>query len=432
MGSHTLLELEARAPRQPNATVPDTDRRLMTTRVISPTGRGFLLLDSHPTGCAQIVADMWSQVRALDTHHHPVALIIGSSAGYGLAATIAGLARYGICGVGVCYEKSWSARRTATAGWYRTIATSQLATKFGAHMEFVNADCFADATKTEVLNLIAQRFGPVDYLIYSVAAPRRTDPVSGTTYRSVIKPIGQAYRTKTLVFDDDGAPLLREIEVPAAEGDDVQETLKVMGGEDWARWIDAMEERGLIRPGFQTVALSYIGSELTSTIYRRGTIGAAKTHLEETAIALNAKLVSRHGGRALISVNGAAVTQSSTAIPGIALYVGLLRGVMGEAMYSPIGQFTDLWDQLTGTKQMALDDHDQIRLDRWELASDVQADVTARWQAATPENIADIADIGWFRNEVRRLYGFAVPGVDYTQEVDPTLPWPTAPTPRLA
>lgn len=154
----------------------------MTTRIINPTGRGFLLLDSHPAGCAQIVADMWSQVSAVDTHHHPVALIIGSSAGYGLAATIVGLARYGIRGVGVCYEKSWSARRTATAGWYRTITTSQLATKAGTRMEFVNADCFADTTKTEVLNLIAQRFGPVDYLIYSVAAPRRTDPVSGNTY----------------------------------------------------------------------------------------------------------------------------------------------------------------------------------------------------------------------------------------------------------
>ncbi|MBV9011004.1 MAG: enoyl-[acyl-carrier-protein] reductase FabV [Pseudonocardiales bacterium] len=396
----------------------------MTTRIISPTGRGFLLLDSHPTGCAENVAEMWSQVRPLDAHHHPVALIIGSSAGYGLAATIVGLARYGICGVGVCYEKSWSARRTATAGWYRTIATSRMAAKVGTHMEFVNADCFADPTKTEVLDLLAQRFGPVDYLIYSVAAPRRADPVSGDTYRSVIKPIGQAYRTKTLIFDDDGAPLLREIEVPAAEDDDVTGTVKVMGGEDWARWVDALEERGLIRPGFQTVALSYIGSDVTSAIYRRGTIGAAKEHLEKTATTLNARLASGPGGRALISVNGAAVTQSATAIPGIALYIGLLRGVMGEAMDSPIGQFTELWDQLVGTKRLELDDHGQIRLDQWELARDVQRELAARWQAATPENITTIADIDWFRDEVRRLYGFAVPGVDYDQPVDPDLAWP--------
>jgi enoyl-[acyl-carrier protein] reductase / trans-2-enoyl-CoA reductase (NAD+) len=397
----------------------------MSTRVISPTGRGFLSLDSHPTGCARIVTDMWSHVRPVGAHHQPVALIIGSSAGYGLAATIAGLARYGVCGVGVCSEKPWSARRTATAGWYRTIATSQLATHAGTRMEFINADCFADATKTEVLNLIAQQFGPVDYLIYSVAAPRRVDPVSGDMYRSVIKPIGQMYRTKTLVFDDDDTPRLQDIEVPAAGSDEVTATVKVMGGEDWARWVDAMAQRGLIRPGFQTVALSYIGSDLTSAIYRRGTMGAAKIHLEQTATTLDVRLSNGHGGRALISVNGAAVTQSATAIPGISLYVGLLRGVMGEAMYSPIDQFTDLWDHLTGTQPMELDEHGQIRLDQRELAPDVQAEVMARWQAATSDNIADLADVDWFRNEVRRLYGFAVPGVDYDQAVDPQLPWPS-------
>jgi enoyl-[acyl-carrier protein] reductase/trans-2-enoyl-CoA reductase (NAD+) len=197
-----------------------------------------------------------------------------------------------------------------------------------------------------------------------------------------------------------------------------------MGGEDWARWIDALEEHGLIRSGFQTVALSYIGSEVTSAIYRRGTIGAAKEHLEETATILNARLARGSGGRALISVNGAAVTQSATAIPGIALYIGLLRRVMGEAMDSPVGQFTKLWDQLVGTKRLELDDHGQIRLDQWELARDVQRDLAARWQAATPENITTIADIDWFRDEVRRLYGFAVPGVDYDQPVDPDLAWP--------
>ncbi|MGH3870484.1 MAG: enoyl-[acyl-carrier-protein] reductase FabV [Pseudonocardiaceae bacterium] len=402
----------------------------MTTRTVRPTGRGFLLLDSHPTGCARIVGDMWSQVPAVDTgdRRRPVALVIGASAGYGLAATIVGLARYGISGVGLCYEKSWSARRTATAGWYRTIATAQLAAKARTQMEFVSADCFADATKTEVIDLIARRFGRVDYLIYSVASARRADPVTGNTYRSVIKPVGQVHHTKTLVFDDDGAPLLREVEVSAATSDDIEATVKVMGGEDWERWIDAVERCGLIRPGFQTVALSYIGSELTSAIYREGTIGVAKAHLEETARTLNAKLAGRHGGRAVTSVNGAAVTQSSTVIPGIALYVGLLRGVMGETMRSPIGQLTELWDQLIGTTPMEVDDYGRIRCDRWELADDVQAAVAARWRAAAPENIADIADVDWFRNEVSRLYGFAVPGVDYDEPVDPSLLWPTGAT----
>lgn len=368
---------------------------------------------------------MWSQVSPVHTgdRRRPVALVIGSSAGYGLAATIVGLARYGIRGVGLCYEKSWSTRRTATAGWYRTIATAQLALKAGTQMEFVNADCFADTTKTEVMDMIAQQFGPVDYLIYSVASPRRTDSVTGITYRSVIKPVRQAHHTKTLVFDGDGVPLLQEIEVPAAKSDEIEATVKVMGGEDWAGWIDAVEQYDLIRPGFQTVALSYIGSELTSTIYREGTIGIAKTHLEETARTLNAKLADSYGGRAVTSVNGAAVTQSSTVIPGIALYIGLLRDVMGDTMHSPISQLTDLWDQLAGIKSMEIDDHDRIRLDRWELANDVQVAVAARWNAATSENITDIADVDWFRNEVYRLYGFTVPGVDYDEPLDPNLPW---------
>jgi enoyl-[acyl-carrier protein] reductase / trans-2-enoyl-CoA reductase (NAD+) len=399
----------------------------MTTRVVRPIGRGFLLLDSHPGGCARIVEDMWSQVRAIDTgdRRRPVALVIGSSAGYGLAATIVGLARYGIRGVGLCYEKSWSARRTATAGWYRTIATAELAARAGMHIEFVSADCFADDTKTEIMELIARQFGSVDYLIYSIASPRRADPSTGKIYKSVIKPIGRSYHTKTLVFDDAGDPLLREVEVSAATSDEVEATVKVMGGEDWARWIDVMEKYDLIRPGFQTVALSYIGSEVTSAIYREGTIGAAKLHLEETARALNVKLMECNDGRATISVNGAAVTQSSAAIPGIALYIGLLRRVMGDTMQSTVGQFVDLWDHLMGTTPMEIDDQGRIRLDHWELADGVQDAVIARWGAVTPENITDIADVEWFHGEMSRLYGFAVSGVDYDEPLDPNLPWPS-------
>lgn len=230
------------------------------------------------------------------------------------------------------------------------------------------------------------------------------------------------------MFDDDGTPLLREIEVPAATSEDIEETVKVMGGEDWARWIDAVEAGDLIQPGFQTVALSYIGSELTSAIYREGTIGLAKEHLEETARTLNTKLASSNGGRAVTSVNGAAVTQSSTVIPGIALYIGLLRGVLGDAMRSPVSQLTELWDQLAGTEPVKVDDHNRIRLDGWEFAGAVQAAVAARWQVATSENINDIADVTWFRNEVRRLYGFSVPGVDYDETLAPNLPWPTEAT----
>ena len=396
----------------------------MTERIISPTGRGFLLLDAHPTGCATSVESMRRQVpRASVDGQRPVALIIGSSAGYGLATTVAGLVGHGINGVGIGFERP-PGRRTGTAGWYRTIATDAIATEVGSDFTFVNADAFADTTKDEVLDLIAKRFGGLDYLIYSVAAPRRADPRTGETFQSVIKPIGTSHSTKTLEFDADGNPLLRDITAEPATEAEAAATVQVMGGVDWARWIDALGERGLLRSGFRTVALSYIGSHLTSAIYRDGTIGAAKADLERTALALDNQL-SSVGGRALTSVNGAAVTQASTAIPGIALYVSLLRAALGVRLQSPIEQSVQLWAQLTGETPFDLDEQGRIRLDRWELAPEVQAEVARRWQAATPETIRSLADTDWFRAQFRELYGFDVPGVDYGQPVDPDLPWPT-------
>jgi enoyl-[acyl-carrier protein] reductase/trans-2-enoyl-CoA reductase (NAD+) len=258
-----------------------------------------------------------------------------------------------------------------------------------------------------------------------VAAPRRTDPDTGTTYASVLKPIGQANRTKTLLFDDQGVPEVREVETGPAEGDDVEQTVGVMGGADWERWIDHLAGRDLLGDGFATAALSYIGSPLTAAIYRQGTIGAAKAHLEATARTLNERLAKAVGGRAVTSVNGAAVTQSSTAIPGIALYTGLLRGVLGEDLVPPVRQLAALWDQLTGAAPLTLDDEGRVRLDNWELTDDVQAAVAKRWEAATTNTIADLADLAWFRAEVQRLYVFSVPGIDYTAAVATDIPWPT-------
>ncbi|MFF2062300.1 enoyl-[acyl-carrier-protein] reductase FabV [Streptomyces sp. NPDC058200] len=398
----------------------------MSERVIIPRNRGFLSIDSHPAGCERVVEDMWQAVPSSPTaapDRAPVALVLGSSAGYGLAATIAGLARAGIRGIGVCFEKA-PGRRTGTAGWYRTAATADLARRHGRDMVFLNGDAFSDAMKDQVAGLLQQRFGGrLDYLIYSLAAPRRTDPDTGVTYASVLKPIGAAHRTKTLVFDDN-VPEVREVESPAAEGDDTAQTVAVMGGTDWERWIDHLAARELLADGFKTAALSYIGSSLTGAIYRQGTIGVAKAHLEETARTLDERLGKLVGGRAVTSVNGAAVTQSSTAIPGIALYVGLLRGVVGDAMVPPVGQLTELWDQLTGVRPLDLDDEGRVRLDTWELDPGVQAAITDRWNAATTGTISALADLDWFRAEVLRLYGFAVPDVDYTAPVETDIPWP--------
>jgi enoyl-[acyl-carrier protein] reductase/trans-2-enoyl-CoA reductase (NAD+) len=395
----------------------------MSERVIRPTGRGFLLLDSHPAGCTRSVADM---VPAFTAAPRKVALIIGSSAGYGLATTIAGLSRYGISGIGVAFERP-PGRRTATAGWYRTIATAELAAEVGSDLTFVNADAFADTTKDEVLDLVAKRFGGLDYLIYSVAAPRRADPRTGETYASVIKPLGATHTTRTLEFTSDGTAELREVTAEPATEAEAAATVKVMGGEDWGRWITELSSRGLLNEGFQTVALSYIGSSLTSAIYREGTIGAAKLDLEQTAATLTAQL-QPVGGRAFTSVNGAAVTQASTAIPGIALYVSLLRAVLGDRLQSPIEQSQRLWDQLTGAAPFDLDEEGRIRLDRWELTEEVQSAVAALWRQVTPETIAEVADVDWFRAQFRGLYGFDVTGVDYDAPVEVDLPWPASQT----
>lgn len=389
----------------------------MSERVIKPVGRGFLFLDSHPAGCAQLVRDLAAQVDRR-TPERRTALVIGSSSGYGLATTIAGLARYGIDGIGVSFEKAPTARRTATAGWYRTAETAALAAELGSSFSFVNADAFADTTKTEVLDLIAERFGGIDHLIYSVAAPRRVDPRNGQTYQSAIKAIGAAHTTKSLAFDD-GQPVLQEVGIEVATDDEIAQTVKVMGGEDWARWVEALSERGLLNPGFNTVALTYIGSDLTGPIYRQGSIGAAKADLEQTALTL-----SKDGVQAMTSVNGAAVTQASSAIPGIGLYVSLLHNVLGDELQSPIQQSIALWDQLTGATPLDLDDEGRIRLDRWELNDDVQSAVRDRWESATQDNITNVADTAWFLAEVRRLYGFDVPTTNYESPTEVDTPWP--------
>jgi enoyl-[acyl-carrier protein] reductase / trans-2-enoyl-CoA reductase (NAD+) len=381
------------------------------------------MLDAHPIGCARTVDEMWSAAppspRPVDTG--PVALVVGSSAGYGQAATVAGLARHRIRGVGVCLERPADHRRTATAGWYRTAQVARLARQGGLTMSFVNADAFADTTKEQVLDLLKERYGRLDVLIYSVAAPRRVDPRTGESFRSVVKPIGTSYRTKNLTFDDDGTPRVDEIEVEPASDEEVTATVAVMGGEDWARWVRALAERDLIDSGFRTAALSYIGSNLTAAIYRQGTIGAAKEDLEATARSLAGEIA---GGGAMTSVNGATVTQSSLAIPGIGLYVGLLRGVMGDRMVSPVEQCVQLWDHLLGEASVTVDEQQRLRLDTWELAPEIQAEINSRWGAVNQDSLSGLADASWVLDEVRRLYGFSVPGVDYDQPVEVDEPWP--------
>ncbi|MGW6917825.1 enoyl-[acyl-carrier-protein] reductase FabV [Kitasatospora sp. NPDC054939] len=396
----------------------------MTLREIKPGNRGFLYVNSHPGGCAAVVDELWqgaAETVGTADAEAPVALIIGSSAGYGLAATVAALRTHRMRGLGIAFEAPGTERRTASAGWYRTARTAELAGP-DSDFAFLNADAFSTAAKEQALDLLAERYGKVDYLVYSVAAPRRTDPATGEVHHSVIKPLGSAYRAKTLQFDGD-SPLVGSLELDPAPDAERDATVQVMGGADWKLWIDALTERGLIGPGFHTVALSYVGSELTAPIYRAGTIGAAKQHLEDTARRLQQDLAPL-GGQAHTVVAGAAVTQASTAIPSIALYTSLLRAVLGDDFQGTDRQAAALWQQLTGAVPLQLDEQQRIRLDGWEMDDKVQAAVHERWSAATTDTVAELADTDWFHAQVGRLYGWHVPGTDYSTPVRTDIPWP--------
>ncbi|MGW4895123.1 enoyl-[acyl-carrier-protein] reductase FabV [Kitasatospora sp. NPDC004240] len=397
----------------------------MTLREIKPGNRGFLYVNSHPEGCAAVVDELWQRTPAPAAPaggEGPVALVIGSSAGYGLAATVTALRTYGMRGLGIAFEAPETERRTASAGWYRTARTAELAGP-DADFAFLNADAFSLAAKEQALDHLAARYGKVDYLVYSVAAPRRTDPVTGEVHSSVLKPLGAAYRAKTLQFEGE-SPLVGALDMEPAVDAERDATVQVMGGADWKLWIDALVDRGLIHDGFHTVALSYVGSDLTAPIYRAGTIGAAKKHLEDTARSLQQDLAP-FGGQAHTVVAGAAVTQASTAIPSIALYTSLLHAVLGEDFQSTGQQAAALWRQLTGAVSLQLDEEQRIRLDGWEMDDKVQAEVHERWAAATTGTLAGLADTEWFRTQVGRLYGWHVPGTDYDAPAETTVAWPS-------
>lgn len=405
----------------------------MAEKTILPAGRGALLLDAHPDGCAASVDLLAEEVRpaahAVDAGQRPVALIIGSSAGYGLAATLTAIERHGMNGIGVSLERPGNARRTASPGFYRIARTARIAARRGVDFGFLNADCFADAAKDATLDVIAARFGRVDHLVYSVAAPRRRDPRTGVLHESVIKPLGAAYTTKSLVFDEDGPASagwlgFGELTVPPASEDERAATVRVMGGTDWAEWVHAIVARGLVGPRFNTVALSYVGPEMTDPIYRRGTIGAAKDHLEETGRRMHEELLAPRGAAAYTAVLGAAVTQASTAIPGTGLYTAVIRKVLGERMQSPVEQLSRLWDHLTGAQPSDRDEYGRIRLDRWELDPQVQNAAARAWAELTQENLRTHADIEWLRTQLLGLYGFGIDGIDYGAPVETDAVWP--------
>jgi len=386
--------------------------------IIAPKIRGFICTTAHPVGCAQNVAEQIAIVR----NRGPIAngpkkvLVIGASAGYGLASRIVAAFGSDAATLGVFFEKPGDVERTATAGWYNSAAFEQEAAAAGLYARSFNGDAFSDAIKADVIAAIKADLGQVDCVIYSLASPRRTHPKSGEVLSSVLKPIGRSYTNKNL---NTTTGEVDEITIQPAEGDDVAQTVAVMGGEDWQMWIDALLAEDLLAPGTQTLAYSYIGPELTWPIYKNGTIGTAKEDLERVQRVLDAKLAPL-GGKAWVAVNKALVTQASSAIPVVPLYISLLYQVMkAEGTHEDcIEQMDRLFRDRLGNGQPQPDDAGRIRLDDWEMAPAVQTQVMERWQQVSTANLTTLGDFEGYQASFLRLFGFGMAGVDYDAEAD--------------
>ena len=392
--------------------------------IIRPRVRGFVCVTSHPTGCAANVTEQVRLARSAPIHDPPRSvLVLGASTSYGLGSRITLAFGGGAATFGVFFDRPPTARRPGTAGWYNTAAFEDAAAAAGLQSACFNGDAFSAETKERVVELLRRDFPPVDCVVNSLAAPRRTHPESGRTFTSVLKPIGEAYRSKTL--DTDKAQVL-DVELPPASAEEVEATVAVMGGEDWRMWIDALEAGGVLAPGCRTFAYSYVGPELTWPIYRDGAIGIAKDDLRKTARELDRRL-SASGGGAHVAVMKAVVTQASAAIPVVPLYVSILYKVMKSAgdHEGPIEQALRLYGaKAYGRGGVETDPDGFIRLDDLEMKPETQAAVLRAWDAISTENLRAESDFNGYRTDFLRLFGFGVPGVDYWADVDPLVAIP--------
>jgi enoyl-[acyl-carrier protein] reductase/trans-2-enoyl-CoA reductase (NAD+) len=393
--------------------------------VVTPKVRGFICTTAHPVGCAKHVAEQIAVVK----NRGPIAngpkkvLVIGSSTGYGLSSRIAAAFGSGASTIGVFFEKPAEADKCGTAGWYNSAAFENEARAAGLYARSFNGDAFSDAMKAEVIAAVKSDLGQVDCVVYSLASPRRTDPKTGEVYKSVLKPIGQSYTNRNL---NTSTGVVDEITIQPAEGDDVAQTVAVMGGEDWQMWIDALLAEGLLAKGVQTVAYSYIGPEITWPIYKNGTIGRAKEDLERVQRELDAKLKPLDG-KAWVSVNKALVTQASSAIPVVPLYISLLYKVMkAEGTHEDcIEQMDRLFRDRLYNGNPQPDEAGRIRIDDWEMAPAVQKLVDQRWTEVNTDNLREIADFDGYQAGFLKLFGFGLNGVDYTADVDTAVKVPS-------
>lgn len=386
--------------------------------IIEPRMRGFICLTAHPEGAGQNVKNQIEYVKSKGEIAGPKkVLVIGASTGFGLASRITSAFGSDAATIGVFFEKPPVEGKTASPGWYNSAAFEKEAHKAGLYAKSINGDAFSNEIKRETLDLIKADLGQIDLVIYSLASPVRTNPNTGVTHRSVLKPIGQTFTNKTVDFH---TGKVSEVSIAPANEEDIENTVAVMGGEDWAMWIDALKNENLLAEGFTTVAYSYIGPSLTEAVYRKGTIGRAKDHLEATAFTIEDSLKSI-GGKAYVSVNKALVTQASSAIPVIPLYISLLYKIMKEEGIHEgcIEQIQRLFqDRLYNGSEVPVDEKGRIRIDDWEMREDVQAKVAKLWLEATTETLPEIGDLAGYRTDFLNLFGFEVPAVDYNADTN--------------
>lgn len=385
--------------------------------IIEPKTRGFICTTSHPVGCEQSVINQIEYIKSKGKiEGAKKVLVIGASTGFGLASRITSAFGSDAATLGVFFEKPPSPGRTASAGWYNSAAFEKQASQAGLYAKSVNGDAFSDEIKNKTMALIEEDLGQIDLLVYSLASPVRTDPKTGIRHRSTLKPIGDIYTNKTVDFH---TGIVSEISIDPCTNEDIENTVKVMGGEDWQMWVEALKENDLLAPNFKTVAYSYIGPKLTEAVYRKGTIGKAKDHLEATAFTIQ-DLLKDIQGEAYVSVNKALVTQSSSAIPVIPLYISLLYKVMKEKGLHEgcIEQIHRLYEDHLFLDKVPVDQAGRIRIDNLEMREDIQSEVAKHWNEATTETLPRIGDLAGYRNDFFNLFGFNYQEVDYEKDVD--------------
>lgn len=393
--------------------------------IIKPRVRGFMCVTTHPVGCATNVRNQIDYVEKQGPISGPKrVLIIGASTGYGLASRIVAAFGAGAATLGVFFEKEGADDKPASAGWYNSAAFHQEADAVGIYAKSINGDAFSDAIKQKTIDTIKADLGQVDLVIYSLASPRRQHPVTGVVHTSTLKPIGKDITMRGINTDKE---TVQEMSVAAATEDEIANTVAVMGGEDWQMWIDALGKAGVLAPGAITTAYTYIGEKLTWDIYWNGTIGAAKKDLDQKAAAIRNKLQPA-GGQARVAVLKAVVTQASSAIPVMPLYLALLFKVMkSKGTHEGCIEQIDLLfrESLYGARNgrtPRVDNEGRWRVDYKELDPAVQSEVAALWSQVTTENVGELSDFAGYKTGFLQLFGFNVPGVDYDADVNPNVP----------